>query len=64
MGFSELFVFASFRKVRLSKFGNFLEKTIIFAKNFGKKFGNLSSEKKFGYYSKMYVNFENFEKSK
>jgi len=30
MGFSELFVFASFGKVWLSKFRNFLEKTGIF----------------------------------
>jgi len=28
---------------------------------FTKKFGNLSLEKKFGYYSKMYGNFENIK---
>jgi len=45
---SELFVFATF--------GNFSEKNGIFklAKIFAKKFG---------YYSKMYVNFKNFEKT-
>jgi hypothetical protein len=49
---SELFVFATF--------GNFSEKNGIFkfAKIFARKF-----VKKFGYYSKMYVNFENFEKT-
>jgi len=51
MEFSELFFFASFRNVRLSKFGIFLEKNGIFElaklsqKFFWKKFGNLSSEK-------------------
>ncbi len=35
----------------------------IFAKKFGKKFGNLNFEKKFGYYSKVYINFKIFEKS-
>jgi len=50
-GFSEFFDFASFGKVRLSKFGNFSEKNRnfrtrkIFAKKFGKKFGNLSAVK-------------------
>jgi len=49
--FSKHFVFASFGNVRLSKFGNFSEKKRnfwtrkIFAKKFGKKFRNLSSEK-------------------
>jgi hypothetical protein len=34
--FSELFVFASFGNVWLSKFGNFLEKTGILELKFGK----------------------------
>ncbi len=34
MEFSELFVFASFGKVQLSKFGNFSEKTGIFEQTF------------------------------
>jgi len=51
MEFSKLFVFVIFGNVWLSKFGNFSEKKRnfwtrkIFAKKFGKKFGNLSWEK-------------------
>jgi len=50
MGFSELFVFASFGNLRFTKFGNFTkipeisELAKILRKKFGKKFGNLSSE--------------------
>jgi len=68
MEFSELFVFASFGNVRLSKFRIFLEKTGIFrthkvfAKMFGKKYGSLSSEKSLEKFGKVWKSSENFGK--
>ncbi len=40
MEFSELFIFASFGKVRLLKFGNFSEKNGIFELTLNSNFGN------------------------
>ena len=68
MEFSELFVFASFGNVLLSKFGIFFWKKLEFSnsQNFRKKVWKKVRKFKFGeklgYYLKMYVNFENFKK--
>jgi len=68
MEFSELLVFASFGKVWVLKFGNFSEKREFsnsrnFCEKVQKKVRKFKFGKKFGNYSKMYVNFENYKKS-